>query len=171
MFFDKWYRRARYDAIVNKIDDYKNINEFRTMILHNYATMPLAPTRNLYVFAPKADQKPTDPTTQSTETGRDDNLLIERQYLNTYWHYFRVSLAVQGILALCVGYGGITIATNTFNGSVMRCFCGAGLVLHCYGMYLKRVKMMQWQEQMEPLYKKQVKAYEKFIMDSFEGMD
>jgi len=36
MFFDKWYRRDRYDAIVNKIDTYKNVNEFRTMILHNY---------------------------------------------------------------------------------------------------------------------------------------
>jgi len=22
MFFDKWYRRGRYDTIVNKIDDY-----------------------------------------------------------------------------------------------------------------------------------------------------
>ena len=52
MFFDKWYRRNRFDAIVNRVDEYKNINEFRTMILHNYATMPLAPTRNLYVLYP-----------------------------------------------------------------------------------------------------------------------
>ena len=53
MFFDKWYRRERYNAIVNKVDEYKNINEFRTMILHNFATMPLAPTRNLYIFGPE----------------------------------------------------------------------------------------------------------------------
>ena len=53
MFFDKWYRRERYDAIVNKIDKYNNINEFRTMILHNYVSMPLAPTRNLYVLWPQ----------------------------------------------------------------------------------------------------------------------
>ena len=52
MFFDKWYRRSRYDAITNKIDDYNNINEFRTMILHNFASMPIAPIRNLYVIKP-----------------------------------------------------------------------------------------------------------------------
>lgn len=85
MFFDKWYRRERYDAIVNKIDDYSNINEFRTVILHNYASMPLAPTRNLYVLqAPKS----TGPSEQSKAvkegvpsgdaSGRDDNVLIEK---------------------------------------------------------------------------------------------
>ena len=52
MFFDKWYRRDRYDAICNKIDAYNNVNEFRTMILHNHAAMPVAPTRNLYIWSP-----------------------------------------------------------------------------------------------------------------------
>ena len=52
MFFDKWYRRSRYDAIVNKIDDYNNINEFRTFIMHNYASMPKAPITNLYIIKP-----------------------------------------------------------------------------------------------------------------------
>ena len=33
MFFDKWYRPERYDAIVNKMDEHKNINEFRTYII------------------------------------------------------------------------------------------------------------------------------------------
>ena len=52
MFFDKWYRRDRYDAICNKIDAYNNVNEFRTMILHNHAAMPVAPSRNLYLWSP-----------------------------------------------------------------------------------------------------------------------
>ena len=142
MFFDKWYRRERYDAIVNRVDEYKNINEFRTMILHNYATMPLAPTRNLYVLYPKDNGK-EDPSevVESSSEERDDNVLLERQYLKTYWHYFRVSMGVQGILAGCVMYGGATIYMGNFKGSVMRAFCGVGIVLHGYAMYLKRVKM------------------------------
>ena len=52
MFFDKWYRRPRYDAIVNRIDDFNNINEFRTFIMHNYASMPKAPSQNLYIIKP-----------------------------------------------------------------------------------------------------------------------
>ena len=97
MFFDKQYRRERYDAIVNRIDDYKNINEFRTMILSNYASMPIEPTRNLYVFSPKKkDQKEAQevPVPTETNSARDDNILLEKQYLSTYWHYFRVSLGV-----------------------------------------------------------------------------
>ncbi len=33
MFFDKYYRPERYNTIVNKMDDYKNINEFRTHVI------------------------------------------------------------------------------------------------------------------------------------------
>lgn len=57
MFFDKWYRRPRFDAIVGQIDNFKNINEFRTYIMHNYARMPVETSRNLYIIKPKADDK------------------------------------------------------------------------------------------------------------------
>ena len=50
MFFDKMYRRERYDTIVDKIDKYQNVNEFRNLIISNYHTFPAAPTRNLYIF-------------------------------------------------------------------------------------------------------------------------
>ena len=33
MFFDKHYRPERFAAIVNKMDEYKNINEFRTFVI------------------------------------------------------------------------------------------------------------------------------------------
>ena len=78
MFFDKCYRRPRYDAIVNKVDDYKNINEFRTMILHNYANMPVSPTRNIYFLYP-AEEVKKDPSEAVDASGeRDDNILLER---------------------------------------------------------------------------------------------
>lgn len=143
------------------------------MILHNFATMPLAPTRNLYLWSPSQEEceESEAPKEHETTQARDSNVLLERQYLKTYWHYFRVSLGVQGILATCVLYGGVTIATHTFSGTVMRSFCGAGLILHMYSMYLKRVKMDDLQNQIEPLYKKQVDAYERFLSDSYEGYD
>jgi len=105
------------------------------MILHNYAAMPMEPTRNLYVLYPeKGEEKEGD-----QDANRDDNILVEKQYLSTYWHYFRVSIGVQSILMSCVAYGGATIAIGKFNGSFMRSICGVGLVLHMYGMYLKRI--------------------------------
>ncbi len=33
MFFDKHYRPERFAAIVNKMDEYKNINQFRTFVI------------------------------------------------------------------------------------------------------------------------------------------
>ena len=33
MFFDKMYRKARYNTIVEQIDSYKNINEFRNLVI------------------------------------------------------------------------------------------------------------------------------------------
>ena len=33
MFFDKYYRPERYNTIINKIDNYRNINEFRTYVI------------------------------------------------------------------------------------------------------------------------------------------
>ncbi len=42
MFFDKRFRPERYDAIVNKMDDYRNINEFRTFVIQNYYKFPLS---------------------------------------------------------------------------------------------------------------------------------
>ena len=96
MFFDKWYRRERFNTIVEKIDNYQNINEFRTMILHNHVAMPLGPTRNLYIWKPSdfKDDLPEDAVGQTADAARDDNVLLERRYLNMYWHYFRVSMGV-----------------------------------------------------------------------------
>ena len=170
MFFDKWYRRDRYNFICDHIDSYKNINEFRTVVLHNHANWPVAPIHNLYVIQPSGS--PVDVSEKpvaADSDARDENILLEKKYLKTYWHYFRVSLGVQAMLGLCVGYGGFTIYTATFNGSVMRCFCGIGIVMQAYTMYLKRVEMERIQERIEPLYKRQIKAYERFSQDNYES--
>ena len=67
--------------------------------------------------------------------------MLERQYLSTYWLYFRVSIVVQFMLAGLLTYGVGSIMIAKFNGTVMRTMCGTGLTVHMYAMYLKRVKM------------------------------
>ena len=92
--------------------------------------MPLAPTRNLYFLKPSGaavedlQHKPSE-----DGLGRDDNVLLERRYLNLYWHYFRASIGVQMILGSCFVYGGIGVATGTLNVSILRTFAGFGIVL------------------------------------------
>ncbi len=49
MFFDKYYRPDRYDTIVNKMDEYKNINEFRTHVIQNYYKFPLRAIEKLTI--------------------------------------------------------------------------------------------------------------------------
>ena len=73
-------------------------------------------------------------------------MLLERQYLSTYWLYFRVSLCVQFMLAGLVTYGVGSIAVGKFSGVVMRAACGVGILTHLYAMYLKRVKMDNYQQ-------------------------
>ncbi len=53
MFFDKYYRPDRYNTIVNKMDDYRNINEFRTYVISNFYTFPLKSTEKLTFFPSK----------------------------------------------------------------------------------------------------------------------
>ena len=53
----------------------------------------------------------------------------------------------------------------------MRVLTGFGLIFHMYSMYLKRIKMDDYQQQLEPLYKKQVQAYERFMQDTYEGYE
>ena len=60
MFFDKYYRPERYNTIVNRMDDYKNINEFRTFVIQNFYTFPLKSTEKLTVF-PQSTKAPIEP--------------------------------------------------------------------------------------------------------------
>ena len=139
MFFDKMYRRQRFEAIVNKIDNYKNVNEFRNIIISNYHGFPAAPTRNLYVFKQPAkyleeEKKLVGELNQSDQ--REDNVLLEKAYLNTFWEMFRLKLGVQAILFGMLTYTGVTVYLRVFNVSYFRVVCGTGLALQAYVTYL-----------------------------------
>ena len=64
MFFDKYYRPERYDAIVNHMDDYKNINEFRTYVIQTFYKFPIS-------AANKLSLKSTDASTTAPLTTED----------------------------------------------------------------------------------------------------
>ena len=55
MFFDKHFRKDRYDCIVNKQDQHKNINEFRTYVMHKYYRFPIAAANFLKIGGYKSD--------------------------------------------------------------------------------------------------------------------
>ena len=110
------------------------------MVMHNYAAMPAETANNLYLLYPK-EEKSEQKEAQDADSERDNNILLEKKYLSTYWHYFRVSIGVQGVMATTLTYGVGSVFLGKFNGSVMRSFCGVGIVLHMYALYLKRIKM------------------------------
>ena len=53
MFFDKYYRPERYNEIVYNMENFKNINEFRTHIIQTYYKYPLTATQKLTVMPSK----------------------------------------------------------------------------------------------------------------------
>jgi len=171
MFFDKFYRRDRFDTITKKIDHYQNVNEFRTLVMQSFHTFPLAATRNIYfIYNPNANKDTGATELASTgEYKRDDNILLEKAYMSTFWQAFRVEVGVQMALAGTLFYTAVGFATRTFSNSTFRVFLMCGLTTHCYSMYLRRITMNDYQRQIEPLYGKQVKAYERFFYD--EGFD
>ena len=60
MFFDKCYRPDRYATICNKIDDYQNINDFRSRVMLNYHNYPANSTRSLYLLYKSDEDKELD---------------------------------------------------------------------------------------------------------------
>ena len=61
MFFDKHFRPERYNTIVNKMDEYRNINEFRTHVIQNYYKFPLSAIERLTVRPLKIGKGPEAP--------------------------------------------------------------------------------------------------------------
>ena len=65
-------------------------------------------------------------------------------------------------------YTGVSMYLRVFNASIFRVICGTGFVLQAYVTYLSRIKLDDYQKQIEPLYEKQVDAYEKFFTDDYD---
>lgn len=57
IFFDRMYRPERFNLIMNKMDDFKNINEFRTFVMHKHSSFPYKCVQN-FSFLPKLKMTP-----------------------------------------------------------------------------------------------------------------
>ena len=72
--------------MTTQIDKFQNINEFRTQIMSTYRTFPIAAADNIFFIKKKASKDAVQPVTAEK---RDDNILLEKAYLNTSWHVIR----------------------------------------------------------------------------------
>eukprot|EP00347_Sterkiella_histriomuscorum_P008306 403345593 len=99
IFFDKMYRPERFNIIMNKMDDFNNINEFRTFVMQKFSFFPFRCIQNLSLFpklrmsqssqkegeaAVKENQRPLrvratiqDPSAVSTQDSQDSQVIIE----------------------------------------------------------------------------------------------
>ncbi len=76
MFFDKHYRPERYTCIINDVGNHRNINEFRTYVMHKYYRFPAASASFLKIGGYKKDfaqLKVEVNDTESIESEREDN--------------------------------------------------------------------------------------------------
>ena len=73
MFFDKHFRKDRYDCIINEQEKHKNINEFRTYVMHRYYRYPIAAANFLKVGGYKKDfAQITKSDDQKEESNQED---------------------------------------------------------------------------------------------------
>ncbi len=88
MFFDKIYRRQRYNCIVDEINNYSNINEFRTFVVQRHHKFPLSSIQNISLLklkAPEDDQL----ISLSASGERSENIILERAYMKLFWKVFQ----------------------------------------------------------------------------------
>ena len=112
MFFDKYYRPERYNTIVNKIDEYQNINEFRTYVISNFYTFPLKATEKLTIL-PNKSSAPAEPENdqeamkKAEESEQKGNILLEKKFLNLYTNVYKTELTLYFLLGNAIFYMGI----------------------------------------------------------------
>ena len=97
-----------------------------------------------------------------------DNVLLEKAYLNSFWQMLRLKLAAQSIMLATFGYAGFSMYLGVFNVSILRVLAGTGLVTQSFVIYISKFKMDNLQNQIEPLYKRQTDAYERFFQDDYD---
>ena len=135
--------------------------------------MPATAARNLYVLNPKKqfdekEQEAIQEMVNSDENTKEDNVLLEKAYLNSFWQMLRLKLAAQSIMLATFGYAGFSMYLGVFNVSVLRVLAGTGLVTQSFVIYIGKFRMDDLQNQIEPLYKRQIDAYERFFQDDYD---
>ena len=123
MFFDKWYRPLRYQAIINKIDSYSNINEFRSVIMQNFHTFPKESIENATIFPSQVKQRNSD------SIDNDENILLEKAYMQTFWNAFRLKMVAQLWFVGTLSYGVTSLYFRSFNMLFFRSLAVGGIII------------------------------------------
>ena len=89
--------------------------------------------------------------------------------MKTYWSQFRTNIFLTFEIYVILGYTGGSLALGVFSQHTFRGLIALGFFTNAYSMYLRRIKMAEMQNKIEPIYEKQIKAYSKFFHD--EGYD
>ena len=171
MFFDKYYRPERYNEIVHKIDDYKNINEFRTHVIQNYYKFPLRSIDRITVMPIKTT--PTEAATmgQEEQAGEEatGNILLEKRFLNLYTNVFKTELGLYFLLGNAIFYMGIAFTMKQFNRTFMLGLLMPGILANMACVYARTLKYNEFEMQISQLYRRELSCYKRFFHD--EGYD
>ena len=74
--------------------------------------------------------------------------------MKTYWVIYRLQIFVNISLFMSLAYVGVTFTNKLFNGTHFRVITGTGLCAHIAQMWMKRMKLAEMQEKIEPAYSK-----------------
>ena len=159
VFFDRQYRPERYRVMTEEISKYQNINEFRTFMLSNHHEFPVESTKQVSFWS-------APPSSGELESeAPEGNVLLEKSYMKLYWQVFRMQIGVQLALFTTIGYCAVTMPARLFNASAFRSIAGVGFALQSYVIYLKRIKLGDYERQIATAYEKQIGCYERFLYD------
>ena len=67
---------------------------------------------------------------------------------------------------MSLAYVGVTFTNKLFNGTHFRLITGCGLCAHIAQMWMKRMKLAEMQEKIEPAYAQQLQCYARLFSDA-----
>ena len=149
MFFDKRYRPERYQCMTEQISKHKNINEFRTYVLHNHYRFPKSCVTMLRGKPESAGLI----LEQSDESGAYANILLESQLLK---YYNRVYLSEQMLypwMIVTIGFVAKQIITRKLDYGKVFNFCVApGILLSGCNLYARNYGNSEREKQLTEKY-------------------
>ncbi|CDW74859.1 UNKNOWN [Stylonychia lemnae] len=186
IFFDKMHRPERFNTIMNQMDEFNNINEFRTFVMQKHQSFPLKYIQKFQVL-PRLWQNSSnneDPKRQlikevqsgdvfveNVEEGekRGGNILMEKKYMNLYNSVYKLELFLYLLVGNLFAYMAIGLYTKTFNRNFMMGLLIPGMMANAGCMYIRLVKQKEYEMVMGPHYAQELMRYRKFFID--EGYD
>ena len=142
MFFDKHYRPERFNFIINQQEKHKNVNEFRTLVMHKFYRFPLKSAAFLMIGGHKVDfaqnYEELHAHNEVSEDKKGQSILIEGKLMLLYNRCFLSELALYSLVAATCVFLFLSYQSNTFNRKVAnRFFFVPGMFISCTNVYVR----------------------------------